>query len=144
MDYMLLYTYKIDHFQGLADLELVGRHPEAAVPRRAYRAYLLGSGFIRAQLNLPPRRQGHSGSQSDNTEPTSPMEGGWFNSELPNTWRHGLRRQVQSVGPSLPSTVSERFSPAFSAGLSWVTLAHVSAPCSASASLPYKHSEPKQ
>ena len=43
------------------------------------------------------------------TEPTSPAEGGRFNSELPNTQRHHIRNQVQLVGPSSPITALVRF-----------------------------------
>ena len=51
----------------------------------------------------------HFGRPRAKTEPTSPSEGGRFNSELPNTERHRLEKQVQSVGPSSPITVLGRF-----------------------------------
>ena len=51
----------------------------------------------------------HFGHPRAETEPTSPTEGGRFNSELPNTQRHHLGNQIQSVGPSSPITAQERF-----------------------------------
>ena len=51
----------------------------------------------------------HFGRPRAKTEPTSPAERGRFNSELPNTKRHHLGKQVQSVGPSSHITALVRF-----------------------------------
>ena len=51
----------------------------------------------------------HFGRSRAKTEPTSPAEGGRFNSELPNTQRHHLGKHVQLVGPSSPVTALMRF-----------------------------------
>ena len=51
----------------------------------------------------------HFGRPRAKTELTSPAEGGRFNSELPNTQRHLLGKQVQSVGPSSPIFALVRF-----------------------------------